>query len=189
MTNISNKNSYGTTSVRAQLPTEQPSTDTHPRIYVACLASYNNGRLYGRWIDADQDAEAICKEMADMLKKSPEPFAEEWAIHDFEGFGGYRVSESEDIEEVAALAAQIVEHGEPYLAALALSASRAEADALMDEYCGEYSSDEDFAQQLLEDSDMLPKDLPAYIHIDWKWTAKEIMMDYAEHDGHYFRQG
>lgn len=28
-----------------------------PRIYAACLAAYNSGRLHGRWIDATQDPE------------------------------------------------------------------------------------------------------------------------------------
>lgn len=28
------------------------------RIYVACLASYNNGVLHGKWIDATADARA-----------------------------------------------------------------------------------------------------------------------------------
>lgn len=28
-------------------------TKDGPRIYVACLAAYNNGHLHGRWIDAD----------------------------------------------------------------------------------------------------------------------------------------
>lgn len=30
-----------------------------PRIYVACLASYNNGVLHGRWIDANQSADDL----------------------------------------------------------------------------------------------------------------------------------
>lgn len=54
-------------------------------------------------------------------------------------------------------------------------------------YIGHYDSDEEFVQQLLEDTGDLPKDLPAYIHIDWEWTAKEIMMDYSDDNGHYFR--
>jgi len=33
-----------------------------------------------------------------MLAKSPKGFAEEYAIHDFEGFGGYRLSEYEGLE-------------------------------------------------------------------------------------------
>lgn len=44
-----------------------------PRIYVACLASYNNGCLHGAWIDADQDADAIRTEIRAMLKASPYP--------------------------------------------------------------------------------------------------------------------
>jgi len=54
-------------------------------------------------------------------------------------------------------------------------------------YCGQWDSDEDFVQNLLEDTGGLPSDLPHYIHIDWKSTARDIMMDYCEHDGYYFR--
>lgn len=56
------------------------------RIYVACLASYNNGVLYGRWIDASSDADDMMEEVSAMLKASPIPGAEEWAIHDYEDF-------------------------------------------------------------------------------------------------------
>jgi antirestriction protein len=87
-----------------------------PRIYVACLASYNSGVLHGEWIDCEQDADAIRSDIAAMLRKSmypnvevedPDtgemvPSAEEWAIHDFEGFGQWRPSEHEDIDALAA---------------------------------------------------------------------------------------
>ena len=33
---------------------ETITTNTEPRIYVACLAAYNNGILHGAWIDAAQ---------------------------------------------------------------------------------------------------------------------------------------
>jgi antirestriction protein len=52
------------------------TTTTTPRIYVACLAAYNNGELHGEWIDADQSADAIRKEINKMLATSPEPNAE-----------------------------------------------------------------------------------------------------------------
>jgi antirestriction protein len=54
-------------------------------------------------------------------------------------------------------------------------------------YNGEWDSDEDFVQELLEDCGDIPSDLPHYIHIDWKGTARDIMMDYAEANGQYFR--
>ena len=50
---------------------------------------------------------------------------------------------------------------------------------------------EDYVEQLCEEIGDIPKDLPAYIHIDWKWTAREIAMDYStvELDGisYYYR--
>lgn len=61
------------------------ATDS-PRIYVACLSSYNAGRLYGRWIElAGMDGDDIRAEIDAMLKDSPMPGAEEYAVHDFEG--------------------------------------------------------------------------------------------------------
>ena len=77
---------------------------TMPRIYVACLAAYNNGKLHGEWIDADMDADMIEDAVQEMLAKSPIPTAEEWAIHDHDGFGGIKIGEYESFERVAKLA-------------------------------------------------------------------------------------
>ncbi len=88
-----------------------------PRIYVASLADYNSGRLHGRWIDAGQSAEAIREQIAEMLAESKEPIAEEWAIHDYEGFGDLGLSEWQDIDKVAEVAFLIGEHG-PVFASL-----------------------------------------------------------------------
>jgi hypothetical protein len=60
-------------------------------------------------------------------------------------------------------------------------------DDMEEAYQGEYSNDEEFTEQLLEDIGDMPKDFPPYIHIDWEKTAHDIMMDYFEIDGHYFR--
>ena len=46
---------------------------TTPKIYVACLASYNNGRLYGRWIDASTDVSEMAEQINEMLAGSPYP--------------------------------------------------------------------------------------------------------------------
>jgi antirestriction protein len=60
---------------------------TELRIYVACLAAYNNGHLHGQWIDATQDSDSLHEEVRKILAASPIKNAEEWAIHDNEGFG------------------------------------------------------------------------------------------------------
>ena len=67
------------------------------RIYVADLAAYNNGKLHGVWINASDDLDDIQEQINKMLAESPEGFAEEYAIQDYEGFGGYSVSEYEGI--------------------------------------------------------------------------------------------
>ncbi len=58
------------------------------KIYVACLAAYNNGILHGRWIDATLGEDHIWEGIKAMLAASPTPGAEEHAIHDYEGFEG-----------------------------------------------------------------------------------------------------
>ena len=88
-----------------------------PRIYVACLAAYNNGRLHGDWLDADQEPETLDEAVHEMLRRSPEPDAEEWAIHDHEGFTPYQLHEYERLADVSEIAQGIVEHG-PVFAAL-----------------------------------------------------------------------
>lgn len=73
------------------------------QIYAACLASYNAGRLYGAWITPSSDPEAIREDIAAMLAGSPAPDAEEYAIHDYDGFPN--MGEYPSIDEVARMAA------------------------------------------------------------------------------------
>ena len=123
------------------------NTQTTPKIYVACLAAYNNGYLHGQWIDANQDKDNIYSEIQDMLSKSPIPNAEEWAIHDYEGFGGLRLSEYEDIEKVADIAVLIEEHGQAWCAyAGYVGMEYATKEGFEEAYQGEWDSEEDFAE-------------------------------------------
>jgi len=56
------------------------------RIYVADLSAYNNGKLHGAWINTIDELDDIQDQINDMLRKSPEGFAEEYVIYDYEGF-------------------------------------------------------------------------------------------------------
>ncbi len=57
-----------------------------PKVYIACLAAYNNGCLHGEWIDLS-DEENLQKRISIILNKSPIDDAEEWAVHDHEYCG------------------------------------------------------------------------------------------------------
>jgi antirestriction protein len=48
------------------------------------LASYNAGRLFGEWHGISRDAAENADTIAEVLKRSPVPDAEEWAIMDYE---------------------------------------------------------------------------------------------------------
>lgn len=63
----------------------------------------------------------------------------------------------------------------------------AEADEAEEAYQGEHNSDEDFVEQLLEDTGTIPSDLPSYVYIDWERTARDVMMDYSSDNDFYFR--
>lgn len=147
--------------------------NTEIRIYVACLAAYNNGRLHGRWIDAAQDADAIRSEISAMLTASPIPQAEEWAIHDYEGFEGAPVSEYQDIDSVADLAEFIAEYGA--LGGKLLEYFGGDLDearaAIEERYFGEYARLADFVQESTENAHDIPEALQPYI--DYEQMAQD----------------
>lgn len=55
-------------------------------------------------------------------------------------------------------------------------------------YSGEFDSDEDFARDMAEQTDAIKEDMAwPYSCIDWEHASRELMYDYSEQDGHYFR--
>lgn len=155
---------------------ESQSAKPEPKIYVACLAAYNNGHLHGEWIDANQDSWAIYDEIAAMLKASPIPDAEEWAIHDYEGFEGVRISEYAGIDSVGEKAAFIAEHGKLGAELIAHFGELEEAqEAINERYHGEFSDLADYVQEITEECIAIPESLRFYI--DWKAMARDAEMN------------
>ena len=151
------------------------SIDT-PRIYVACLASYNARILHGEWIDLDQDIDDIWKEIRNMLASSPEECAEEWAIHDYEGFGTLRISEYEGIETVHQYAEFILEHEETGTLLLSEFCGDLEHSRnILENYIGCYSSLADYAQELIEETTQIPENLSFYI--DYEAMARDMKLN------------
>src|SRR5258708_28954238 len=82
-----------------------------PRIYVASLSDYNAGILHGEWIEADQPPEDLHEATQAMSERSSSPDAEEFAIHDYEGFGHYEVEEYDSLEWISRVACGITDQG------------------------------------------------------------------------------
>jgi antirestriction protein len=61
-------------------------------------------------------------------------------------------------------------------------------DDIEEAYQGEYSDDEDFARELADQLGYIGRNVSwPYTCIDWEQAAKDLMYDYVEESGHYFR--
>ena len=157
------------------------------RIYVASLADYNAGVLHGRWIDAQQDGADIQEQVNYMLSLSTQDIAEEWAIHDYEGFQGLHIEEYESFTKVAELADAVAQHGVPF----ALWHNYIGVDELRqdftDHYLGEFDSVAQYAEEFY---DYISEDVPDALryHIDWEGVGRDMEQDgmIVEIDGHIF---
>ena len=154
----------------------EQAESTEPRIYVACLAAYNNGHLHGVWSDAAQDVEDIQSDIVAMLAASPIPLAEEWAIHDFEGFEGAEIGEYTSIETVVKIAGFVSEHGELGGKLLAhFGGDLEDAQSAFENYAGQHKSLADFAQELTEETTEVPQSLVYYI--DYVAMARDMELN------------
>lgn len=132
------------------------------RMYVACLAAYNNGVLHGEWIDLDgKDADDIQAEIDAILAASPVPCAEEWAVHDWDGPGLDRFGEHPNLDAVADYVETMesLDDSEQDAFIAFIDNIGAHDDTALerfrDVYIGEYDNVEHYAQEFLDDTGAL----------------------------------
>lgn len=166
-----------------------------PRVYVACLASYNAGILHGAWIDLDGTA-GIEESIEEMLAESTIEDAEEWAIHDSENCG--KLSEHVGISELQEIAEAFEqcecdsidwEHFLKYCECEGLDIEHASVSNFEESFHGEWDSVVDYARGFLESSGELseiPKHLQFYF--DYESYARDLEIDSIytiEHNGSF----
>lgn len=168
------------------------------QIYVGTYKKYNEGSLYGKWLKLTDysSCEDLYAAMRDLHKDEHDP---EFMFQDYEVPAVLQqmnlISESyisphiyEVLEEI-----QNAEHNLQVVSAYVdcfgyyCNSILELLEKISDSYEGEFDNDEDFTENLLTQTGCIPSDLPAYVYIDWKSTARDVMMDYSASDGHYFR--
>ncbi|GIH99173.1 antirestriction protein ArdA [Planobispora takensis] len=159
--------------------TGEETVPVRPRIYAACLAAYSAGRSHGRWIDALQEPAEISAEIRAMLAASPVPGAEEWAIHDHQGFGDALVSELETVERIAAIAALLRDYPAAVVARFvdgsgAGLAGEALREAFEDAYGGSWEHAEGLAHDVLIEDGEVSERLALYLDYDRLVQDEEI---------------
>lgn len=109
--------------------------------------------------------------------KGKVPSAEEWAIHDYDGFGGLGLGEHEDIATILMHAKMLDFHGDAWRAYVAWGKGDPTEDDFDECYRGHFSSRADFAEEFAEDTCSLG-DVPDFIkyHIDWDGIARDMQM-------------
>jgi antirestriction protein len=208
---------------------------TDRRIYVACLASYNNGVLHGTWIDvAYLDEDDLYKEVRDKVLltsrfpnvmvpcpdcegsgkdvdantnevvncarcqgKGELPSAEEWAIHDHEGYPSGLIGEYTPLSEIARIE-EILEDlsSDDEMEAFMIWVNEMQSgdfkdvtvEQFRDKYRGKYDSHADFAMEWAVETGMIADDHPFFSYIDWNhyWEGDLRHNGFSESGGHYF---
>ena len=157
-------------------PNGEQAQPRPPRIYLASLTDHNDGVLHGCWLDADLEPDVLHEAIGEMLAESPtaerwcEP-AEEWTIHDHEGFGNARIGEYESLDDVTELATGIQQHGDAYATWWSDVRDTQPDDApdptFDNRYQGEYSSSTGFGEQMLDDMGVSLDYFPGVP--EWMW--------------------
>ncbi len=164
-----------------QQPEQEPQSRPEPRIYVASLADYNAGRLHGTWLDATQGADELTEQIAAMLEQSTEPVAEDWAIHDHQGFGGINIGEHEPVDNIAWYGSGLAEHGTPFAGWISYHGGRPPDGNFDDDFLGSWSSRSDYAEYLMDDLGIneildqhVPSGLRPYVVLDTDGLGSDL---------------
>jgi antirestriction protein len=146
-------------------------------VYIACLSSYNAGKLVGASIDMSDvvDAEDLEAQIKAAIK------GEEWAVHDQSGWFGTLPGEIISAESLVELHETLTEYedrfdAETIEAAAAISNGSTDLFETLEKFCGAYERAGDYAYECAESDGTLasvPEHLQQYIDFesmerDWK---------------------
>ncbi len=171
---------------------------TNLNVYAGTYKKYNEGSLFGKWIDLSNysNLSDFYNDIRELHKDEDDP---EYMFQDYEAsrliISLGLISEchiSNNIFEILETIENSVYDEEVIEAYLdCMGYNDEEIDEVIkkveEAYAGEFTSDIEFVQNLLEDCGELPENLRDYIHIDWESTSRDIMFDYSDSNNHYFR--
>jgi antirestriction protein len=131
--------------------------NTTPRIYVADLAAYNSGRLVGQWIDLEDGSDLDHDEFVLWLAAVIDseillPGHEEWAIHDYEGFGPITVGEYDSLDTIASHVERMGDDPAKFFAYIDAMGTYCADQYDPDTVDGPYASEEAYADEWLENT-------------------------------------
>ena len=171
---------------------ETVETIVAPAIYVADLAAYNSAILFGKWISlSGKDSDEVYEEINAMLAEGTKLYSEkhtlngaheEFAIHDYEGFGPIKVGEYDSISDLIEHVERMDDDPDKYFAYI--DATGGDGDGYVpDNASGPYDDEEEFAWEMMDMitgdktlSDYLEsKGIPGGLAMAIEFDAKDFM--------------
>ena len=158
------------------------------RIYVGTYAKYNDGNLFGKWLDLEDydDRDAFYEACAELHNDEDDP---EFMFQDWEGIPDGMVSECSVSPECWNLIEAYSRHDEDAINAYIYCFGEWNENDFQDRYRGEFRSWEDMAEELLEETgelNQIPENLRYYFDFEKYANDLRIGGDLTEHNGHYF---
>jgi len=169
---------------------------TETKIYVGTYSKYNNGSIEGDWLTLQDysDSAELFEAMQELHEDEEDP---EFMIQDREGFLSDNIEESMWKMDFDAIYDVINAVENSYLDFEIIEAYIDNIGGVIDEtsvcdaeeaYQGSYDSNEQFAEETAEELGCIDRNASWPQNcIDWEYAARELMYDYFESNGHYFR--
>ena len=158
------------------------------RIYVGTYAKYNDGNLFGKWLDLEDytDRDDFYKACAELHADEEDP---EFMFQDWEGIMSNMINESYVSPECWSLLDAYEKYDEDAVNAYCYCFGEWNENDFNERYRGEYDSWEHMAEELLEDTgelNRIPESLRYYF--DYEKYANDLRIggDFIEQDGYYF---
>jgi len=165
---------------------------TDYRIWVGCLAAYNNGNLHGEWIDCEGlDVSELQNAVNNILETSPEANAEEFMIFDTEGFGNF-VGEYTPLSDVIAITEALTSVDDPdalleFMDCFSFTSIVDAIDDFESAYRGHYDSEKEFAMEEVENLGELDSNSLLANYFDYDAYARDLFIDnYIFSNGYVF---
>ncbi|MGV8914132.1 MAG: antirestriction protein ArdA [Kaistella sp.] len=166
-------------------------------IYCGTYSKFNNSNLYGKWLNLSDysDFNGLMEAMRELHNDEDDP---EFHFQDYECSEFFinqnLIGESFLSDEIYQIAEKLDSSSYDFDVIEAFGDCFGQnndinelLDKVSENYYGYYDSDEDFAENLLNDMGEIPQSFPSYIYIDYEKTARNLMFDFSCSNNHYFR--
>ncbi len=166
----------------------------NPAVYCGTYAKYNDGSLYGMWLDLSSfgDFDEFMEACRWLHRDEEDP---ELMFQDYENFPEEWYSEScmdeDTFDRILEFAALDEDEQEAFKAFLEVTCDDdADIDDFRERYCGQWDSEEEFAEHIVEETGMLdsvPEDVKRFFNFE-AYADELFQYDYDfSSEGYVFR--